>query len=103
MAQKQSLNCSDVFDLVNSFTVCLGVIQTLEEQTTTNKYLVSEMRPKEIDQLKKNIHELQKIVSEPAMGQSDLDAIRQRVNKSINVIHCRHGGGGVTVDPARWW
>jgi len=57
-----------------------GIIQNLEEESNTNKYMVADVHPKEIASLKKTIQQLQKIVSEPAMGQSDLDQIVMRVN-----------------------
>jgi hypothetical protein len=41
--------------------------------------MVADVHPKEIAALKKVIQDLQKIVTEPAMGQSDLDLISQQV------------------------
>jgi len=59
--------------------VTVGLIQNLEEEAKTNKLMVGEMHPKEIAAVKKVIQNVQKIVTEPAMGQSDLDAIHQEV------------------------
>lgn len=61
------------------FHVVEGLIQNLEEETKMNKLMVGEMQPKEIAAVKKVIQNVQKIVTEPAMGQSDLDAIHQEV------------------------
>ena len=57
----------------------VGLIQSLEEETKTNKYMVGEVHPKEIAALKKVIENVEKTVLEPAMGQSELDAIHQEV------------------------
>jgi len=59
--------------------VIVGLIQNLEEEAKTNKLMVGEMHPKEIAAVKKVIQNVQKIVMEPAMGQSDLDVILQEV------------------------
>jgi len=56
-----------------------GLIQNLEEEAKMNKYMVGEVHPKEIAALKKVIQNVQKVVMEPALGQSDLDAIHQEV------------------------
>jgi hypothetical protein len=64
-----------------------GIIQNLEEESNTNKYMVADVHPKEIAALKKAIQNLQKIVTEPAMGQSDLDVINQKVNYSIYLLY----------------
>jgi len=61
------------------FHVIEGLIQNLEEETKMNKLMVGEMQPKETAAVKKVIQNVQKIVTEPAMGQSDLDAIQQEV------------------------
>ena len=46
----------------------VGLIQSLEEETKTNKYMVGEVHPKEIAALKKVIENVEKTVLEPAMG-----------------------------------
>ena len=55
------------------------MLQRLEEETHTNKYIVTEKLPKEIAQRKKIVVNLQKVVAEPAMGQSDLDRLHEQV------------------------
>jgi len=56
-----------------------GLIQSLEEEAKTNKYMVGDVHPKEIAAVKKVIQNVQKIVMEPAMGHSDLEVIQQEV------------------------
>ena len=65
------------------FKICShieGLVQSLEEETRSNTYIVKDSMPKEIEMKRKTVQELQKIVSEPAMGQSDLEAINQKVS-----------------------
>ena len=47
-------------------------------------YMTTEQLPKEIASKKKMAQDLQRVVAEPAMGQSDLDAI----NAKVNFFHC---------------
>ena len=53
----------------------------LEEETRTNQYIVAERLPKEVDTRKKTLLDLQKVVAEPAMGQSDLEKLHQQVRR----------------------
>ena len=55
------------------------MIQKLEEETRTNSFLVKEQLPKDISQRRKMIQNLQKVVSVPAMGHSDLDELNDKV------------------------
>jgi len=53
--------------------------------------MVGEVHPKEIAALKKVIQNIEKIVLEPAMGQSDLDVIQQEVLcHLLPRFHCIH-------------
>ena len=56
-----------------------GLLHKTEEETHTNKYMVNEKLPKEIGLKRKAVADLTRVVSEPAMGQADLDAINQKV------------------------
>ncbi len=56
-----------------------GLLQKLEEESKVNEYMVRDKLPKEVAVARKVTTELQKIVSEPAMGQADLDEINNRV------------------------
>ena len=55
-----------------------GLLMKLEEETRTNQYMVKEKLPKEIALKRKAVADLSRVVSEPAMGQADLDAINQK-------------------------
>ena len=58
-----------------------GLLQRLEEETRANSYIVKERLPKDIEARKKAVHDLQRVVAEPAMGQSDLDELQNKVYK----------------------
>ncbi|GFR67031.1 intraflagellar transport protein 81-like protein [Elysia marginata] len=60
-----------------------SMIQKLEEETRTNSFLVKEQLPKDISQRRKMIQNLQKVVSVPAMGHSDLDELNAKI-KELN-------------------
>jgi intraflagellar transport protein 81 len=79
-----------------------GLLQNLEEETVTNKYVVVDVHPKELAMLRGVIQNLQKIVTEPAMGQSDLDVIRRKIgetNAEINkLVEKRMMAGNPTDD-----
>ena len=45
--------------------------------------MVEEKIPKELHSKKKYVQDLQKVVSEPAMGQSDLDELNHQVSMSM--------------------
>lgn len=55
------------------------MIQKLEEESRTNSFIVKEQLPKDIAQRKKMIQNLQKVVSVPAMGHSDLEELNAKV------------------------
>lgn len=63
------------------------MLQRLEEETHTNKYIVTEKMPKEMAQQRKILLNLQKVVAEPAMGQSDLDKLHEQVQHHMAVHH----------------
>lgn len=46
-------------------------------------YMVKDKLPNEVGTLKKSVQQLTKIVAEPAMGQSDLDVITQKVSQRM--------------------
>lgn len=67
----------------------IALLQRLEEENKTNTYLVKDKLPKEISVLKKTVNDLQRVVSEPAMGQSDLENINRGIketNAEINQL-----------------
>ena len=65
------------------------LLQRLEEETRTNKYIVTERLPKDISGRRKTLQDLQRVVAEPAMGNSDLDQLNSQIselNSEINQL-----------------
>ncbi|XP_027709340.1 intraflagellar transport protein 81 homolog isoform X2 [Vombatus ursinus] len=58
-----------------------SLMKRLEEEIKFNSYMVSEKFPKELDNKKKEMRFLQKVVSEPAMGHSDLLELEAKINE----------------------
>ncbi|XP_048370574.1 intraflagellar transport protein 81 homolog [Sphaerodactylus townsendi] len=66
-----------------------SLMKRLEEEIKFNSYLVSEKFPRELETKKRLLHLLQEVVSEPAMGQSDLNELETKiseVNAQINQL-----------------
>nr|XP_031525961.1 intraflagellar transport protein 81 homolog isoform X2 [Vicugna pacos] len=66
-----------------------SLMKRLEEEIKFNSYMVTEKFPKELENKKKESHFLQKVVSEPAMGHSDLLELESKINeinKQINQL-----------------
>ncbi|MEE6503954.1 hypothetical protein FKM82_005026 [Ascaphus truei] len=66
-----------------------GLMKRLEEEIKFNSYMVSEKLPKELESKRQTMHSLQKVVTEPAMGQSDLSELEAKiheVNAQINQL-----------------
>lgn len=60
-----------------------GLIERLEEQNSSNSYLVETQMPKDMGREKKLVQDLQKVISEPAMGQTDLDKLQAQVRGKL--------------------
>ncbi|XP_078193372.1 intraflagellar transport protein 81 homolog isoform X3 [Callithrix jacchus] len=58
-----------------------SLMKRLEAEIKFNLYMVTEKFPKEIENKKKELHFLQKVVSEPAMGHSDLLELESKINE----------------------
>uniref|UniRef100_A0A452IZA0 IFT81 calponin homology domain-containing protein n=1 Tax=Gopherus agassizii TaxID=38772 RepID=A0A452IZA0_9SAUR len=56
-----------------------SLMKRLEEEIKFNSYLCSEKFPRELESKKQSLYFLQKVVSEPAMGQSDLNELETKV------------------------
>lgn len=54
-------------------------MKRLEEEIKINSYMVSEKLPKELEATRRTVQYLQKIAAEPAMGQSDLQELQDKV------------------------
>ncbi|KAM4809017.1 intraflagellar transport protein 81 homolog [Rhinophrynus dorsalis] len=66
-----------------------GLMKRVEEEMKFNSYMVSEKLPKELESKRQTLHFLQKVVTEPAMGQSDLSELETKiheVNMQINQL-----------------
>ncbi|XP_002742265.1 intraflagellar transport protein 81 homolog [Saccoglossus kowalevskii] len=66
-----------------------GLVKKLEEENKVNTYLCQEKLPREIEAKRKTVQDLQRVVSEPAMGQSDLDELDRKIrsmNAEINQL-----------------
>ncbi|XP_023576442.1 intraflagellar transport protein 81 homolog, partial [Octodon degus] len=59
----------------------MGLMKRLEEEIKFNSYIVTEKLPKELENKKKELHFLQKVVSEPAMGHADLLELESKINE----------------------
>lgn len=78
-----------------------GLLQRLEEETRANSYIVKERLPKDIEARKKTVHDLQRVVAEPAMGQSDLDELQNKIqdlNTEINQLVEKRMRSGEPMD-----
>ena len=65
-----------------------GLIQKLEEENRINNFMLKDKLPKEITTRRKACSDLQRVVAEPAMGQSDLDEINKKVIRMSNIFSC---------------
>lgn len=55
-----------------------------------NSYMVSEKLPKELEGMRRTVQYLQKVASEPAMGQADLHELENKVsNRLFTFILCK--------------
>lgn len=60
--------------------VLTGLMKRLEEDIKFNSYMVSEKLPRELENMRKVVHYLQKVASEPAMGQAELRELEGKVS-----------------------
>nr|XP_046242207.1 intraflagellar transport protein 81 homolog isoform X1 [Scatophagus argus] len=58
-----------------------SLMKRLEEEIKINSYMVSEKLPKELDSMRRTVQYLQKIASEPAMGQADLQELEDKIKE----------------------
>ena len=55
------------------------LVQQLREQIDIDGYLANEQLPKEIDAKRSIVHDLSRVASQPAIDQSDIVQLQQRV------------------------
>uniref|UniRef100_A0A3B3ZJ20 Intraflagellar transport protein 81 homolog n=1 Tax=Periophthalmus magnuspinnatus TaxID=409849 RepID=A0A3B3ZJ20_9GOBI len=56
-----------------------SLMKRLEEEIKINSYMVFEKLPKELDSMRKTVQFLQKVVSEPAMSQADIQELEDKI------------------------
>lgn len=54
-------------------------MKKLEEENKINSYMVSEKLPKELEAMRHRVRYLQKMTTEPAMGQADVQELEEKV------------------------
>lgn len=55
-------------------------MKKLEEENKINSYMVSEKLPKELEAMRHRVQYLQKLTTEPAMGQLDVQELEEKVS-----------------------
>uniref|UniRef100_A0A8C6VYF9 Intraflagellar transport protein 81 homolog n=1 Tax=Nothobranchius furzeri TaxID=105023 RepID=A0A8C6VYF9_NOTFU len=66
-----------------------SLMKRLEEEIQINSYMVSEKLPKELEGMRRTVQYLQKVASEPAMDQADIQELEDKikeVNTQINQL-----------------
>lgn len=64
-------------------------MKRLEEEMKINSYMVSEKLPKELEGMRRAVQYLQKVASEPAMGQADLHELEDKVRGRGRCFLCK--------------
>ncbi|XP_033935523.1 intraflagellar transport protein 81 homolog, partial [Pseudochaenichthys georgianus] len=64
-----------------------SLMKRLEEEIKINSYMVSEKLPKELEAMRRSVQYLQKISSEPAMGQANLQELEDKIKEADSQIN----------------
>ncbi|XP_041856508.1 intraflagellar transport protein 81 homolog [Melanotaenia boesemani] len=64
-----------------------SIMKRLEEEIKINSYMVSEKLPKELEGMRRTVQYLQKVASEPAMGQADLQDLEDKIKEVDSQIN----------------
>ncbi|XP_023253349.1 intraflagellar transport protein 81 homolog [Seriola lalandi dorsalis] len=64
-----------------------SLMKRLEEEIKINSYMVSEKLPKELVGMRRTVQYLQKVASEPAMGQADLQELEDKIKEADSQIN----------------
>ncbi|XP_053276443.1 intraflagellar transport protein 81 homolog [Pleuronectes platessa] len=64
-----------------------SLMKRLEEEIKINSYMVSEKLPKELERMRHTVQYLQKVASEPAMGQADLQELEDKIREVDSQIN----------------
>ena len=51
----------------------------MEEETRVNAYIVTQKLPKELETQQSAVSSLQKVISQPALGQDDIKALKEKI------------------------
>ncbi|KAL6459164.1 hypothetical protein MHYP_G00326360 [Metynnis hypsauchen] len=58
-----------------------SLVKRLEEEIKFNSYMVSDKLPKELERMRRKVHYLQKVASEPAMGHAELAELEDKIKQ----------------------
>ncbi|XP_019949145.1 intraflagellar transport protein 81 homolog [Paralichthys olivaceus] len=64
-----------------------SLMKRLEEEIKINSYMVSEKLPKELERMRHTVQYLQKVATEPAMGQADLQNLEDKIKEVDSQIN----------------
>ncbi|XP_030593276.1 intraflagellar transport protein 81 homolog [Archocentrus centrarchus] len=64
-----------------------SLMKRLEEEIKINSYMVSEKLPKELEGMRRAVQFLQKVASEPAMGQAELEELEDKIKEADSQIN----------------
>uniref|UniRef100_A0A8C6V6U2 Intraflagellar transport protein 81 homolog n=1 Tax=Neogobius melanostomus TaxID=47308 RepID=A0A8C6V6U2_9GOBI len=64
-----------------------SLTKRLEEEIKINSYMVFEKLPKELDGMRRTVQYLEKVVSEPAMGQTDIQELEDKIKNVDSQIN----------------
>ncbi|XP_076020883.1 intraflagellar transport protein 81 homolog [Genypterus blacodes] len=64
-----------------------SLMKRLEEETKTNAYMVREKLPKELESMRRSVQYLQRVASEPAMGQADVQELEDKIKEVDSQIN----------------
>ncbi|XP_055024041.1 intraflagellar transport protein 81 homolog [Misgurnus anguillicaudatus] len=64
-----------------------SLMKRLEEDIKFNSYMVSEKLPRELENMRKVVQYLQKVASEPAMGQAELRELEEKIRETNTEIN----------------
>ncbi|XP_014865057.1 PREDICTED: intraflagellar transport protein 81 homolog isoform X1 [Poecilia mexicana] len=64
-----------------------SLMKRLEEEIKINSYMVTEKLPKELEGLRRTVQYMQKVSSEPAMGQADLQEMEGKIKEVDSQIN----------------
>ncbi|XP_036000531.1 intraflagellar transport protein 81 homolog [Fundulus heteroclitus] len=64
-----------------------SLMKRLEEEIKINSYMVTEKLPKELEGMRRTVQYMQKVASEPAMGQADLQEVENKIKEVDSQIN----------------